>query len=137
MSTAQEVLERSLTRFAPRTAIIDADKTVTYAELDERSAKLAAAFRRLGADESHPVALLLPNCAEYIECDVATARGAILRVGIGERLTAEEVGYILADSQAAVLVTSRNLLESLKQAEVPVPTIVCVGPDYELSLIHI
>jgi len=131
MSTAQELLERSLPRFAPRTAIIDGDRRVTYAELDDRSARLAAAFRRLGADERHPVALLLPNCAEYIECDVATARGAILRVGIGERLTAEEVRFVLEDSQAAVLVTTPTLLDSLEEAEVLVPTTVCVGRDYE------
>lgn len=131
MSTAQELLERSFIRFAARTAIIDTDRHVSYAELDDRSARLAAAFRRLGADDRHPVALLLPNCAEYIECDVATARGAILRVGIGERLTAQEVGFILEDSQAVVLVTTPGLLESLAKAEVRVPATVLVGPEYE------
>ena len=131
MSTAQEFLERSFDRFASRIAIIDRDRQLSYAEMDDRSAKLAAAFRRLGADESHPVALLLPNCAEYIECDVATARGGILRVGIGERLTAAEVGFILEDSQAAVLVTTQSLFETLVQAQIQVPTVVCVGPEYE------
>ena len=131
MSTAQELLERSFLRFPSHVAVIDADRQLTYADLGERSTRLAAAFRRLGADLQHPVALLLPNCAEYIECDVATARGAILRVGIGERLTAEEVRFILEDSAAAVLVTMRTLLETLQAAQVPVPTTLCVGAEYE------
>ena len=48
------------------------DDVRTYAELDDRSNRLAHLLDGLGAGDDRAVAVVLPNCLEFF--DVATAR---------------------------------------------------------------
>lgn len=134
MVTAQEIVERSFRRFAGRRAVIDEGRTLTYGDLDHRTSRLAGLLRSWGASSERPVALFLPNCAEYIEADLAATRAGILRVGIGERLSPDEVGFILDDSGAAVLITTTELLAGLHSRDIATPTAVCVDGEYEQLL---
>jgi acyl-CoA synthetase (AMP-forming)/AMP-acid ligase II len=51
------------------------------------------------------VAVLLSNRLEYPEVDVGLAMAGLVRVAINVRLSLDELSYIIADSQARVLVT--------------------------------
>ena len=113
MITAQRLVERSLASFAPRLAVVDAQRRVTYAALAERTARLSAVVASAGAQHDRPVVMWLPNGLEFIECDVACMRAGIPRVAVGDRLTAEECAFIVGHSQAAVLVTTAPLLEQV------------------------
>lgn len=109
MLTSATLLERALAAYPSRTAVVDGERRFGYADLDRRSARLANLLLAAGAGPDRPAAALLPNCAEYVEFDVACARAGITRVGISERLSAEEASYILAHADAAVLVTTTAL----------------------------
>jgi acyl-CoA synthetase (AMP-forming)/AMP-acid ligase II len=109
--TAQRLVERSLASFAPKLAVVDAHRRVTYAAVAERTARLSAVFMSARADRDRPVVMWLPNGLEFIECDVACMRAGIPRVAVGDRLTAEECAFIVGHSQAVVLVTTAPLLE--------------------------
>lgn len=134
MTTTQELVNRSLRRHAHRTAVVDEGRRLTYAQLDLRSRQLARVLRDTGCGDTVPVALYLPNCSEYLEADVATGRAGILRVGIGERLSADEVEYIVADSGAAVVITTTDLLERLRSGGAQLPRVITVGEEYEALL---
>ncbi|MES1246472.1 MAG: AMP-binding protein [Actinomycetota bacterium] len=116
--TAQRLVERSLRVWRDRVAVYDGDRELTYAGLLERSARLANVFLAAGASAERPAATLVPNMLEFIEVDVACTRAGVTRLGISDKLSAEEAVYLLGNSQASVLVATRALFEPVA-AELP------------------
>jgi acyl-CoA synthetase (AMP-forming)/AMP-acid ligase II len=127
--TAQRLYNRALRATPDRVAVIDGDRRITYAELDERSARLGNVLLEHGASLDRPGAALLANRSEFVEFDVACSRAGITRVGISDRLSGEECRYILEHSRAAVLVTTPELLERLGQVPESVEALVLVDGD--------
>ncbi len=59
--------------------IIDTQSRVTYAELDESTRALAAAFIEAGVGKGTRVGLIMPNCVQWVQIAVALTRiGAVL-----------------------------------------------------------
>lgn len=117
MLTTQVLVERCLSSFRDRIAVVDRGRLITYGTLAERSARLANAFVARGAGPWRPVAVYLENDVHFIEVDLACMRAGIMRVGISSRLSAEECTFILNHSRAAVLVTTSDKLETLDRAQ--------------------
>jgi acyl-CoA synthetase (AMP-forming)/AMP-acid ligase II len=130
--TAQRLVERSLVHFGARLAVVDGPRRVTYDALAERTARLCTLFASGGATRDRPVTLWMPNCLEFVECDVACMRAGVPRVAVGDRLAAEECAFIIAHSGTAVVVTTATLYEQLHNA-LPdtVALTVVVGMDHE------
>jgi acyl-CoA synthetase (AMP-forming)/AMP-acid ligase II len=114
MLTAQRLVERSLLSWGDRLAVVDGERRETYAALRERSGRLANVLLDSGAGADNPAATLLPNALEFVEVDIACARAGITRLGISDRLSADECRYLLSDSEAAVLVATRGLFDALE-----------------------
>ncbi|MDT3442703.1 MULTISPECIES: acyl-CoA synthetase [unclassified Pseudofrankia] len=89
-----------------RPAVIVGDTTITYAELDARSNRLARAFRAAGLRTGDNVAVLMENRAEYFEVTWAGLRAGLLVTPINWHLSTAEAAYIIADCGAAALVVS-------------------------------
>ncbi|SHV23021.1 acyl-CoA synthetase (AMP-forming)/AMP-acid ligase II [Mycobacteroides abscessus subsp. abscessus] len=89
---------------AGRTALISNGEHITYADLDRRTNQLAAALIALGVRKGDRVAVLLVNSAEFIEVLLGCAKIGAITVPLNVRLAAPEIGYILADSGADVLI---------------------------------
>jgi fatty-acyl-CoA synthase len=96
-----------------RPAIIMAGsgRSLTYAELDENSARLASALRGLGLREGDVIALLSDNTPEAFEVFWAALRSGLYVTAINWHLAAAEVEYILADSGARALFVSAGVRE--------------------------
>ena len=126
--TAQRLVEQSLRTWRARIAVVDGERRLSYAQLAERSARLANVLLAAGAGPDRPAATLLSNCLEFPEVDVACTRAGITRLGISDRLSPDECGYLLGDSDAAVLVASPSLLALLVD-EIPdsVELVLIVG----------
>ncbi|HMJ96632.1 MAG TPA: AMP-binding protein [Thermoleophilaceae bacterium] len=129
MPTAQRLVERSLSRHGDRVSVVDAERTLTYRDLRERSARLANALLGFGAGPERPAAALLPNRAEYVEFDVACTRAGITRVGLSDRLSADECRYILDHSRAATLITTAAHLERLGELPDDLGAVLLVDED--------
>ncbi|MEY2433306.1 MAG: long-chain acyl-CoA synthetase [Acidimicrobiaceae bacterium] len=76
----------------------------TFRQLNERTNQLVRALRRLGAQPGSTVALVCRNRPEFIETYEAALRGGYRFTPINWHLTAEEIAYIIDDSDAAVLI---------------------------------
>src|ERR1700744_3280015 len=72
-----DLLEESFATFRDRKAFICMDKSISYRDLDEMSAALAAYLQSKGLAKGARVALMMPNVLQY---PVATA--AVLRAGL-------------------------------------------------------
>lgn len=117
MLTTQALVERLLAAHGERTAVVDANRTLTYRDLRSRSARLANVLRAAGADGERPAAVLLPNNSLFVEFDLACMRAGITRVGIGTRLSADECQYILEHSGAVALLTTPELYDRIDTAK--------------------
>jgi long-chain acyl-CoA synthetase len=141
--TAVSLESCGITRHATETpkkpALVSGDRVRTYAELDDRSNRLAQALRRLGANEDGVVAAVLPNCIEFFEVAAAAAKLEAPFLPANWHLKGDELGYVLADSGARVVVTDESLapVVDVARAQAPECKKLVVGPEYEAALANV
>ena len=82
---------------------------ITYAELDERSTRVANVFRAAGLEPGDHVALLLENGIPFFEVAWGAQRAGLHYTPINHHLLAPEVDFIVRDCGAAALVASSTL----------------------------
>src|SRR6476646_6611058 len=104
-------------------------RTITWRELHERIGALAAAFAQRGVGPGDRVAILMTNRPEFVEATLAANAAGAIAVPVNFRLAPEEVGYVLRDSGASLLVTE----EPLAGLNPGAPALVA-GPDYEAAI---
>ncbi|MFZ4585770.1 MAG: AMP-binding protein [Acidimicrobiia bacterium] len=120
-------------------ALIDGDRIVTFAELDERSNRLARALEQRGVGEGDRVALVLGNCVEFAESWVAIAKLGASMVPCNWHLKRNELEHILVDSSARAVVAQADLAEhwadAAEAANAAVLQVGGSGPDdYETAI---
>jgi long-chain acyl-CoA synthetase len=80
-------------------ALVCDGRRLTFAELDARSSRLAAALAAQGVAVGDRVALCMPNCSEFVLAFLAIVKAGAIAVPVDTRLTPAEIAYILADSK--------------------------------------
>jgi long-chain acyl-CoA synthetase len=106
-------------------ALVLGDRSLTFAELDDRSDRLAAALEGMGAASGGPVAAVLGNRIEFFETSMAAAKLDAPFLPVNWHLKPDEVAYIVADASVGVAVA--------ESAVAGVPTLVA-GSAYEAAL---
>src|SRR5882757_10237996 len=104
-----------LTPDKPAVIVVDGEsrpvQTLSYAELDERSRRCALLLREAGLGMGDHIAVLMENRAEVFEVCWAAVRSGLYVTAVNTRLSADEAGYVVDDSEAQVLVASVALGE--------------------------
>jgi acyl-CoA synthetase (AMP-forming)/AMP-acid ligase II len=94
-----------------RTALIQGERTRTWREVDERSARLAGALRAAGLRPDSKVASYLYNSNEYVEGLLGTFKLRAVPVNVNYRYLEEELVYLLDNSDAEALLFHGSLSE--------------------------
>ena len=89
-----------------RVAIDSRGVETTYAELDERSDRLAAGLLAAGLVRGDRVATLTATSTEHVVVFFACAKAGLTLMPLNWRLTEPELAYQLADAEPAVLLSS-------------------------------
>ncbi|MDI5913372.1 non-ribosomal peptide synthetase, partial [Streptomyces sp. 12257] len=125
--TAHEVADTSVldlfraqaarTPHAP--AVTSGGRTLSYAELDARSNRLAQVLADQGAAPERFVAIALPR-----DCDTVVALLAVLKTGaaylpVDPDYPTERIAFMLADTRPALLLTTRALDSRIPACEAP------------------
>ncbi|EGD53982.1 long-chain-fatty-acid--CoA ligase [Gordonia neofelifaecis] len=82
------------------------DDTLTYADVDERSRRVAAALLARGLVPGDKVAVQLPNVPEFVFAYFGILRAGLTMVPLNPLFTAREMTYHLDDSDSRMLLTS-------------------------------
>jgi 3-oxocholest-4-en-26-oate---CoA ligase len=90
-------------------AISEPARDYTFAEFDDRAARLAAALAAAGVGPGDKVACYLYNGAPYLETVFAAFKLGAVPVNANYRYTKDELTALLADADAAALVFSGAL----------------------------
>jgi acyl-CoA synthetase (AMP-forming)/AMP-acid ligase II len=87
--------------FGKKIAFIDPDHSLTYAELQERTCRFAAALQSLGLRPEERLALLIYDNVDFPVAFWGGIRAGNVVLPLNTLLTAEQYAYILVDSRAA------------------------------------
>jgi long-chain acyl-CoA synthetase len=105
-------------------------ETVTYAELEARSNRLAHLFRKLGMKRLDHYAIFMENNSRYLEACGAGERSGLYYTCVNSYLTGSELAYIVANSESRVLITSVAKLEVARTALRECPKVeLCIVAD--------
>jgi len=104
-----DLFEHAADAFGDRLAVACGDRQVTYAELDERTSRLAHHLAGLGVGPGDHVGLYARNSIEALETLIAACKLRASAVNINYRYVENELHYMLADSDLAALVYDRRL----------------------------
>ena len=107
-------------------------EAVTYAELEARSNRLAHFLRSRGLKRLDHYSIFMENNARYLECCAAGERTGLYYTCINSYLKADELAFIINNSESRVLIFSEEkravALEALKQCPNVEVSLVVDGP---------
>ncbi len=104
--------------------------SLTYAELDARSNRLAHFLRSQGLNRHDHYSIFMENNLHYVECCAAGERAGLYYTCINSFLTADELAYIVNNSESKILITSREKLDVAREALKQCPKVsLCIVVD--------
>ncbi|MDB5414808.1 MAG: acyl-CoA synthetase [Rubritepida sp.] len=109
-------LERSAAVFPDNVAVVHGRLRRSYAELRERSVKLAHALHLRGLRRGDTVAALLPNTPAMLECHYGVPMAGCVLNSINTRLDAATIAYILDHGEARIVIVDREFIPVLRAA---------------------
>jgi 3-oxocholest-4-en-26-oate---CoA ligase len=104
-----DVIEGYADRAPGAVALVHGATRRTWAEFEERAARLAAAFTAAGLQPGSKVGLLLYNGPEYYEGFLAALKARMVPININYRYVDDELVYLLGDSDAEALIFHASL----------------------------
>jgi len=99
-----ELLPKAVKLYPGREAVVCGDLRLDYTHFARRVWQLARALTRKGLKKGDRLAILHENCHVFLETYFAAAHLGLVLVPLNFRLSPRELGFILSDSQARVLI---------------------------------
>jgi long-chain acyl-CoA synthetase len=130
IASVPELLRRHAAARAGKLAYRDARRSVTYAELEARTGRIAGHLADHGVAPGDTVAMLLPNSVAWIESCFAITRAYAVAVPISYDSTEAEIAYRLSDANCKAIVTTPEraaLVEKLRPGAPNLQLVILTG----------
>ncbi|WP_331744052.1 amino acid adenylation domain-containing protein (plasmid) [Streptomyces sp. NBC_01136] len=111
-----ELIEEHADRRPDGPAVSFGAERLGFAELDERANRLAHWLIEAGAGPDSLVAILLDRSVDLVVCSLAAWKAGTAFVPLDPSYPAERLDYLVADSQASMVLTTTALREKSAQA---------------------
>jgi benzoate-CoA ligase family protein len=125
-------LDRNLAGRPDKPALVSGDETRTFAQIAERSRRVAAALRRAGVRAEERVLIVLPDRFEFAETWFGVLRAGAVFAMVNPLLKREQLEYYLGYTKARVVVAHASVLPELAEAARAArtcETVLVVGGD--------
>jgi long-chain acyl-CoA synthetase len=109
----KQILETTAREVPQRPAIILGPRRVTYQELETVSNRTAHTLIESGLKRGEHVALLTSHCPEWVSSYFGIIKAGGAAVLLSSALKAPELGSLLLDSDASILITERQFSRTL------------------------
>ncbi|PMB09046.1 non-ribosomal peptide synthetase [Fischerella thermalis CCMEE 5273] len=123
-----QLFEAQVERTPNAVAVVFADQQLTYRELNEKANQLAHYLQKLGVQPEVPVGICVERSLEMAIAILAILKAGGAYVPIDPNYPQERVAYILANSQALVLLTQEKLIKELPEHQT---CVVCLDTDWQ------
>ncbi|MBV9007077.1 MAG: AMP-binding protein [Solirubrobacterales bacterium] len=119
-----DFLHRTAYMYPTKIAVVEGERRFSYAQLAERSWRLANALRSAGLRKGDRVATLLFNSSPMLEAHHGVPAAGGILVAVNNRLSSDEIGYILEHSGARFLLLDTELEPLVAPLELPGVTMI-------------
>ena len=109
-------LETSARRYPDKAALVFFGSVLTYAQLLQKTERLAQYLRGLGVEKGDRVVLCMQNCPQLVMAHFAILRANAVVVPVNPMNRAEELKHYIVDPDAKVAITTADLAGELARA---------------------
>ncbi|MET4612885.1 acyl-CoA synthetase (AMP-forming)/AMP-acid ligase II [Rhodococcus sp. PvR044] len=133
-----DFVEHSIDLNPERVALLDSDREITYAQLEERTNRLAHYLQDRGVKPGDKVGIYSRNTIEAIEAMVAVFKARAVMVNVNYRYVENELQYIFENSDMAALIVERRYVDKVANVLPNTPLVESVivvedGTDLDYS----
>jgi long-chain acyl-CoA synthetase len=114
-ASVRDVFDHVVAQFGPRPAYTCMGKSISFAELDQKSAAFGAFLQGRGLKKGARVALMMPNILQYPVCLFGILRAGCTVVNTNPLYTPRELEHQLTDSGAEMLVVVENFAPTAQE----------------------
>jgi amino acid adenylation domain-containing protein len=127
-----QLFEAQVERTPDAIAVVFEDQSLTYRELNQRANQLAHYLRTLGVAPEVIVGIYLDRSIEMIVGLLGILKAGGAYVPLDPTHPADRLSFILADTQASVILTQSQWVEQLSEQPATPATIVSLDTDWEI-----
>jgi len=121
--TLEDVYRSNARLFPDRAAFVFEGQRVTHRDYLGRIERLASGLAREGVKPGDRVAILSQNSLEMVDLIGAVARLGAILLPVNFRLSAEEIGYVLADGAPVLMVAGPEYQEIVAALKASLPSV--------------
>jgi long-chain acyl-CoA synthetase len=121
MNHLGDMLAQSAAEYAGRVALIAGAQRITYQELDRAACALGNHLRSLGLGKGDKVALMLPNCPEFLIAYFGVQKIGGVAVTLNVQSTPYELRHLLGNSDSRCLITQGALARRAEEIRGELP----------------
>jgi len=110
------ILPQVVKLYPEKKAVVCNDKEFTYKQFDSRVSKLANALLKSGISKGDKVAVIHKNCHYFLESYFGVMHTGAVVVPLNHYLSANELAFILKDSETKLLIAENNFSKKVQDA---------------------
>lgn len=112
----KSMLEKTAKQYARNTAIVQGERRISYAELDEAANKVASSLIKMGVNKGDRVAMLISNRPEFVEVYFGIIKAGGIAVPLDVRYRVDELASLFDNCLPKVIIAESSALEPLMPA---------------------
>lgn len=127
-----QILQVHAKKYPTKLALKDwRGKTFTYSMLESRTNRLANGLLNMGLGKGDRVAVMLYNCAEFIEIDCALAKAGLVVVPVSWHYIEKEIEYVVKNSDAKAMIVGEDFVNCVNRVR---PNLKKIEPSNYVSV---
>jgi carnitine-CoA ligase len=120
------VMERQAERFPQATLAKFRDGSLTYRELNDSANRLAVGLAERGTAKGDHVAVMMPNCPDFLTVTVALAKLGAVMVPVNTQYKRDVLAHVLDSADIIAMVVDERFCADLAHVEPRVPKLASI-----------
>ena len=130
-----DVLEAMADAVPDRIAVATIDRDYTYAEIDERSTRLANHLVSLGVGPGDHVAVHSANRIEWVDAFYGCLKARAVPININYKYLHDELAYLYDNADCVAAIVAPEHVEAVAALDVPtLKHVIVLGEEYDAAL---
>jgi acyl-CoA synthetase (AMP-forming)/AMP-acid ligase II len=133
--TIADVLEAMADAVPDRIAVATLDRDYTYAEIDDRSTRLANHLVSLGIGPGDHVAVHSNNRIEWVDAFYGCLKARAVPINVNYKYLHDELAYLYGNADCVAAIVAPEHLEAVRELDLPqLRHVLVLGEEYDEAL---